>query len=92
MAELERITVAMPAEMVAILRNTVEEGTYASTSEIIREALRDWTRKQEYQQRDREELREAIRVGLESGPGIPAEEVFAELEQMFPVPTANGKH
>lgn len=85
MAELERITVAMPAEMVATLRHTVEEGHYASTSEIIREALRDWTRKHDQEQRDLTDLREAMRIGLESGPGIPAEEVFAELRKRFTV-------
>ncbi|MFM9889453.1 MAG: type II toxin-antitoxin system ParD family antitoxin [Rickettsiales bacterium] len=79
MADLERITIAMPAEMAAMLRATVERGEYASTSEIIREALRDWNRKQENYERDLAELREAIRVGDESGPGIPMDEAFAEI-------------
>jgi antitoxin ParD1/3/4 len=30
-----------------------------------------------------EALREAVRIGDESGPDIPADEVFAELRQMI---------
>lgn len=31
------------------------------------------------ERRDLEALRDAIRAGLDSGPGIPADQVFAEL-------------
>ena len=83
MAGVERVTVSMSAEMAAILRQTVEGGEYASTSEIVRDALRDWTRARDTERRDLEALREAIRVGLDSGPGIPAEDVYAELREMI---------
>ena len=79
MSTIERLTVTMPAEMAATLRNSVEGGEYASTSEIVREAVRDWTRKRDTDLRDLDALREAIRIGDESGPDIPAHEVFAEL-------------
>jgi len=83
MANVERVTVTVSAEQAAILRHTVEDGEYASTSEIVREALRDWTRKRDNELRDLEVLRAAIREGLDSGPGIPAEKVFAELRARF---------
>ena len=83
MANVERVTVTVSAEQAAILRHTVEDGEYASTSEIVREALRDWTRKRDNELRDLEVLRAAIREGLDSGPGIPAKEVFAELRARF---------
>ena len=83
MPSIERISVTLPAEMAAALRSTVEGGQYASTSEIVREALRDWARARDREQRDLEALREAIRLGDESGPGIPADEVFAELRRMI---------
>jgi antitoxin ParD1/3/4 len=35
------------------------------------------------ERRDLEALREAIRAGLESGPAIPAEEVFAALRARY---------
>jgi len=83
MANIERVTVTVPAEMATVLRNTVEGGEYASTSEIVREALRDWTRKRDQELQDLETLRKAIQDGLKRGPGLPAEEVFAELRARY---------
>jgi antitoxin ParD1/3/4 len=83
MSAIERMTITMPAEMAATLRQTVAGGEYASTSEVVREALREWTRARDIERRDLEALREAIQAGLNSGPGIPAEEVFAELRARY---------
>jgi antitoxin ParD1/3/4 len=69
--------------MASELRRTVEGGQYASTSEVIREAVREWTRNRDENRRDLDALREAVRLGDESGPGVPAHEVFAELRQMI---------
>lgn len=83
MSAIERMTITLPSEMAATLRHSVEGGQYASASEIVREALREWARKHDDERRDLEALREAIRKGDESGPSIPAEEVFAELREMI---------
>jgi antitoxin ParD1/3/4 len=83
MSAIERMTITMPAEMAAALRQTVAGGEYASTSEVVREALREWTRHRDAERRDLETLRAAIRAGDESGPSIPAGEVFAELRQII---------
>ena len=83
MSAIERMTITMPAEMAATLRQTVAGGEYASTSEVVREALREWTRARDIERRDLQSLREAIQAGLDSGPGIPAEEVFAELRARY---------
>lgn len=80
---IERMTITMPAEMAATLRQTVAGGEYASTSEVVREALREWTRARDIERRDLESLRSAIQAGLNSGPGIPAEEVFALLRARY---------
>jgi antitoxin ParD1/3/4 len=79
MSAIERLTITVPAEMAAVVRQAVANGSYASTSEVIREALRDWTRHQDSERRELEALREAVWVGQNSGAGIPAEEVYAEL-------------
>ena len=83
MSVIERISITLPAEMAASLRHTVEGGQYASTSEIVREALREWSRKRDDELRDLEALRQAVRIGDESGVGIAADEVFAELRRMI---------
>ncbi len=44
---LERLTVTMPIEMATAIKQAVDDGEYASTSEVVREALREWkTRRQ----------------------------------------------
>ena len=42
MANVEKISIALPADMATLVRNAVETGDYASSSEVIREALREW--------------------------------------------------
>jgi antitoxin ParD1/3/4 len=83
MPAVERMTVTMPAEMAETLRRTVAGGEYASTSEVVREALREWTRSRDAERRDLDALRAAIRAGLDSGPGLPADQVFAELRARY---------
>jgi antitoxin ParD1/3/4 len=83
MSAIERLTITLPSQMAARLKSTVADGQYASTSEIVREALRDWTRERDAEQHDLQTLREAIRIGDESGPSISANEVFAELRQII---------
>ena len=79
----ERMTITMPSDMAETLRQTVAGGEYASTSEVVREALRDWTRNRDTERRELEALRNAIKAGLDSGPGIPSDEVFAELRARY---------
>ncbi len=78
MSTIERLTITMPAEMAATVRAAVDRGAYASTSEIVREALRDWERKQVEEEQSFSLLRSTISEG-DKGEGIPAEEVFAEM-------------
>ena len=42
MSSIERMTITMPADMAAGIKAAVESGDYASTSEVVRDALRDW--------------------------------------------------
>lgn len=83
MPAVERMTITMPAELAETLRQTVAGGEYASTSEVVREALREWTRRRDAERQDLEALRAAIRAGLDSGPALPADQVFAELRARY---------
>ena len=64
MSAIERLTVTLPAEMAAMLKSAVQGGDYASSSEVVREALRDWKMKKALQNRALDELREDIDIGL----------------------------
>lgn len=64
MSEIERLTITLPAEMAASVKEAVEEGNYASSSEVIREALRDWKMKRALQMQELKALRTDIDKGL----------------------------
>lgn len=64
MAAIERLTITLPAEMAGLLKGAVDEGDYASTSEVIREALRDWKVKRELRLGQIAELKADIDRGL----------------------------
>jgi len=63
MSGVEKLSVAVTSQQAAALRAAVEAGEYATTSEIIREALRDWQVK-----RDAGHLRRLWDEGKASGP------------------------
>jgi antitoxin ParD1/3/4 len=69
MANVEKVSIALTPEMLAVVREAVASGEYASSSEVVREALRDWKRRRTLEQKDIEELRRLWADGLESGPG-----------------------
>lgn len=78
MGKLERITVTMPEEMAAKLRAAVEAGEYATTSEIVREALRDWGDEQQRRETENAAMR-AILDKARAGKRYTADEVFAKV-------------
>lgn len=61
---LERVTVTMPTEMAAAIKQAVDDGEYASTSEVVREALRDWKTKRQLMLNELASLKADIDQGL----------------------------
>jgi antitoxin ParD1/3/4 len=64
MAEIERLTITLPHDMAAVVKGAVEGGDYASSSEVVREALRDWKMKRALQLKEMEALKADIDKGL----------------------------
>jgi len=64
MAEIERMTITLPSEMAAVVKGAVEGGDYASSSEVVREALRDWKTKRALQLQELASLKADIDRGL----------------------------
>src|ERR1700730_6396122 len=84
MASVEKISIALPPEMVALLRQAVDTGEYASSSEVVRDALRDWTQKRNLRQQGVEELRQVWQQAIEDRkPGVPVEDVLDRLERRY---------
>lgn len=85
MAVIEKICIALTPELAALVRQAVENGDYASNSEVIRDALRDWKIKRTIQQQQIEELRGHWNEGVNSGPGRFAnmEAIIQEAQSRF---------
>ncbi len=85
MPNVEKVSIALTVEMAAAVRKAVEGGEYASNSEVVREALRDWALKRSVQQKEIEALRGLWGEGLESGPGrfSGIEEIKSEARRRF---------
>ena len=64
MAEIERLTITLPSDMGAAVKGAVNGGDYASTSEVVREALRDWKTKRALQLQELAMLKADIDKGL----------------------------
>jgi antitoxin ParD1/3/4 len=59
MPTIEKLSIALPAEMAALVRRAVDGGEYSSNSEVIRDALRDWTHKRNLKEHGLSGLRKA---------------------------------
>jgi antitoxin ParD1/3/4 len=68
MANVEKISIALPADMASLVRSAVETGDYASSSEVIREALREWKARRAARTDAIGEIRRLWEEGISSGP------------------------
>jgi antitoxin ParD1/3/4 len=86
MSKIERVTVALPAEALETARAAVESGEYASTGEVVRDALRLWEHHRALQAQEIARLRKAYAEGIASGSAGPLDmasiiaEAKAELD------------
>ena len=71
MADIQKVSVALTGEQLAALKAAVEAGEYATTSEIVREAIRDWQFKREVRREDIKRLQQLWDDGKASGKAKP---------------------
>jgi antitoxin ParD1/3/4 len=84
MSSIEKISIALPAEMVRSLRQAVDTGEYASSSEVVRDALREWTHKRKLRRQGLRDLRALWRQALtDKSPGLEVKEVMDRLERKY---------
>jgi len=65
MNTIERLTITLTPEIAEAVRTAVAAGEYASSSEVIREALRDWRHKRALQRHELAELRAQVQRGID---------------------------
>lgn len=83
MPEIQKISVAVTAEQLNALKAAVDTGEYATTSEIVREALRAWQRQRELRGEELNRLRALWQQGKASGVAeeLDADQVRAEARR-----------
>ena len=64
MSKIERMTVTLSAEMAEDVKGAIEGGDYASASEVVRDALRDWKHKRAQRQFGLASLKADIDLGM----------------------------
>jgi antitoxin ParD1/3/4 len=80
MPDVQKVSIALTGEQIGALKAAIETGEYATTSEIIREAIRDWQFKRELRQEDLKRLRQLWDDGKASGVATPVDFESARRE------------
>jgi antitoxin ParD1/3/4 len=84
MPTIEKLSIALPAEMAALVRRAVDGGEYSSNSEVIRDALRDWTHKRNLREQGLTNLRKAwLEAVADDSEGLDPDAVFDRLESKY---------
>jgi len=73
MPDIQKISVALTAEQVRTLKTVVDTGEYATASEVVREALREWQRLRELRAEELNRLRRLWDEGIASGDAGPVD-------------------
>jgi antitoxin ParD1/3/4 len=88
MPQVEKVSVALTPELANRMRHAVASGEYASSSEVVREALRDWSERRTIRDEAIAELQKLWDEGLASGPSVPADEAFARIKAKIEAATS----
>lgn len=66
--QVEKLSIALTPELAAAVRTAVESGYYASSSEVVREALRDWKQRRDHADRMRAAKLALLHRDTQEGP------------------------
>ena len=84
MPTIEKLSIALPTEMAALVRQAVDGGEYSSQSEVVRDALRDWSYKRSLRGSGLKSLRKAWQESAtDDSEGQDADEVMNRLEKKY---------
>jgi antitoxin ParD1/3/4 len=92
MGHVDKRSITLSPELAAVVDGAVEAGEYASASEVVREALRQWKERRDNLGHTTAELRALIQEGIDSGPGRFAsiEEIKAEARRRMGAADSRG--
>jgi antitoxin ParD1/3/4 len=84
MPTIEKLSIALPSEMAALVRRAVDLGEYSSNSEVVRDALREWTHKRNIREHGLAGLHKKwLEAVADDSEGLEADPVFEGLEDKY---------
>ena len=83
-------SVALSPHFETFIRQQVDSGRFNNVSEVVRAGLRLLEEREAEQAAKLQSLRDAMAVGLASGPGVSGDEVFDRLEAKCLAMAENG--
>mgnify|MGYP001005845478 CR=1 FL=1 len=84
MQSAEKISITMTPDMLRAVRESVEAGEYASTSEAMRDAVRVWQRQRIEDAERLEAIRARVKRSIEDPrPSLTSEEAEAHMQRFF---------
>ena len=84
MPTIEKLSIALPTEMATLVRRAVDAGEYSSNSEVVRDALRDWTHKRNLREQSLKNHRKLWQEAVtDDSEGLESDAVFDRLESKY---------
>ncbi len=74
---------ALGAHFESLMDDLIRSGRYNSKSEILRDGLRVIEERESRREAELDALKKVLAEGMNSGPSIPAEQVFDELKARY---------
>jgi antitoxin ParD1/3/4 len=83
MGQVDKRSITLSPELAAAVDDVVAAGEYASASEVIRDALRQWKERRDLLGYTIEELRELVQQGIDSGPALDGPSVIERARAKY---------
>ena len=83
MGQVDKRSITLSPELAQVVDDVVAAGEYASASEVIRDALRQWKDRRDLHGYTVEELRKLVQEGIDSGPGQDGQLIMERLRAKY---------
>jgi len=83
MGHVDKRSITLSPELAAAVDDVVAAGEYASASEVIRDALRQWKDRRDLHGYTLEELRKLVQEGIDSGPALDGQPIMERLRAKY---------
>ncbi|WP_244619110.1 type II toxin-antitoxin system ParD family antitoxin [Rhizobium sp. 18055] len=81
---MEKLSITLPTEMVDVIKAEIEAGAFASTSEVLRAAMRVWMRGEEEHKERIASIRARVQASLDDpSPRLSSQEMRTALDTLF---------